>query len=93
MVRYRRAFGDAMISISSVALLLMLLVTIDPRVREQVAGVWSPGGGPAVMSARGQVREITSVVLSAARDNGVDNAPLMVFALAATVLTLFMLRT
>jgi len=90
----RRAFGDAMISLSSVALLLTLLVTIDPRVREQVSGVWgSPGGGTAVMSVRGQIREVTSIVLSAARDNGVDNAPLMFFALTATVLTLFMLRT
>jgi hypothetical protein len=33
------------------------------------------------------------VVLSAARDHSIDNAPLMIFALAATVLVLFMLRT
>ena len=89
----RRAFGDALISISSVALLLVVLVSVDPRVREQVAGVWGSPGGTAVMSVRGQVREVTSVVLSAARDNGIDNAPLMTFALAATVLVLFMLRT
>jgi hypothetical protein len=89
----RRAFGDALISISSVALLLVVLVTVDPRVREQVAGVWGSPGGGAVVSVRGQVREVTSVVLSAARDNGIDNAPLMTFAFVATVLVLFMLRT
>jgi hypothetical protein len=89
----RRAFGDAMISMSAVALLLMMLVTIDPRVREQVSGVWSGQGSPAVASISSQMHEVTSVVLSAARDRGIDNAPLMIFALAATVLVLFMLRT
>jgi hypothetical protein len=88
----RRVFGDAMISLSAVLLLLMLLVTIDPRVREQVYGVWAPGV-PAVTSVSSQVRELTSVVLTAAADHSIDNAPLMIFALAATVLVLFMLRT
>jgi hypothetical protein len=88
----RRAFGDAMISICSVLLLLVLLVSVDPRVREQLSGVWSPGT-PVAASVRSHVREVTSVVMSAARDHSIDQAPLMIFALAATVLVLFMLRT
>jgi hypothetical protein len=88
----RRAFGDAMISLCAVLLLLMMLVTIDPRVREQLSGVWGASASP-VATVSSQVREITSVVLSAARDHSLDNAPLMIFALAATVLVLFMLRT
>jgi hypothetical protein len=76
----------------SVLLLLLILVSVDPRVREQVSGVWTPGT-PAVASISVHVREITSVVMSAARDHSIDQAPLMVFALAATVLVLFMLRT
>jgi hypothetical protein len=88
----RRAFGDAMISLCAVLLLLMMLVTIDPRVREQLSGVWGSSASP-VATISSQVREITSVVLSAARDHSLDNAPLMIFALAATVLVLFMLRT
>jgi hypothetical protein len=86
----RRAFGDAMISIGAVVLLLMMLISIDPRVREQVSGVVSTG---PVASISSQMREITSVVVSAARDHSIDQAPLMIFALAATVLVLFMLRT
>jgi hypothetical protein len=88
----RRAFGDAMISLGAVLLLLMMLVTVDPRVREQVAGAWGPGS-PGVATISSQMREVTSVVVSAARDHSIDNAPLMIFALAATVLVLFMLRT
>ena len=89
----RRAFGDAMISLGAVLLLLMMLVTVDPRVREQVSSVWGGPGTPAVASISSQMREVTSVVVSAARDHSIDNAPLMIFALAATVLVLFMLRT
>ena len=88
----RRAFGDAMISICSVLLLLVLLVSVDPRVREQLSGVWTPGA-PVAASVSSQVRNVTSVVMSAARDHSIDQAPLMIFALAATVLVLFMLRT
>jgi hypothetical protein len=88
----RRVFGDAMISLCALLLLLLMLVTIDPRVREQVSGIWAPGS-PAIASIHSQVREVTSVVLSSARDHSIDNAPLMIFALAATVLVLFMLRT
>ena len=89
----RRAFGDAMISIGAVLLLLMMLVTVDPRVREQVSGAWGGPGASPVATISSQMREVTSVVLSAARDHGLDNAPLMIFALVATVLVLFMLRT
>jgi hypothetical protein len=89
----RRVFGDAMISLCAVLLLLLMLVTVDPRVREQVSGVWSSSGSSAVTSVHSQIREVSTVLVSAARDHSIDNAPLMIFALAATVLVLFMLRT
>jgi hypothetical protein len=89
----RRVFGDAMISLCAVLLLLLMLVSIDPRVREQLSGVWTSSGASAVTGVTSQVRSVSSVVMSAARDHSIDNAPLMIFALAATVLVLFMLRT
>ena len=89
----RRVFGDAMISLLALMLLLMMLVTIDPRVREQMSGLWGGAGPSAVTSVSSQVRQASTVVLSAARDHSIDNAPLVIFALAATVLVLFMLRT
>ena len=89
----RRVFGDALISLCAVLLLLMMLVTIDPRVREQMSGLWGGSGPSAVSSVSTQVRQVSQVVLSAAADHSIDNAPLMIFALVATVLVLFMLRT
>lgn len=88
----RRVIGDALISLGSVLVLLLLLVSVDPRVREQVAGALT-SGSPTVGTVRGQARAVTSVVVSAARDHSIDQAPLMIFAVAATVLVVVMLRT
>ena len=88
----RRVIGDALISLGSVLVLLVLLVSVDPRVREQVAGALT-GGSPTVATIRNQARTVTSVVVSAARDHSIDQAPLMIFAVAATVLVVVMLRT
>ena len=89
----RRVFGDALISLCAVLALLLMLVSIDPRVRYQVSGVWGGSDATPVVSVGKQLSEISTVVLSAARDRGIDNAPLMIFALVSTVLVLFMLRT
>jgi hypothetical protein len=86
----RRVFGDAVISFCALLALLLMLVAIDPRVRIQVASAW---GGSTSTSVSKDLREISTVLLSAIQDRGIDNAPLMIFALAATVLVLFMLRT
>jgi len=86
----RRVLGDAVISFCALLALLLMLVAIDPRVRVQVASAW---GGSTSTSVSKDMREISTVVLSAIQDRGIDNAPLMIFALAATVLVLFMLRT
>ena len=40
-----------------------------------------------------RVSDFGRVVAQVAYDQGVEHAPLMIFALAATVLVLFMLRT
>ncbi len=90
----RRVFGDAVISLCAVLALLLMLVSVDPRVRYQVSGLWGGSDASPVSEHRPSAgRRIVQVVLSAARDQGIDNAPLMIFALASTVLVLFMLRT
>lgn len=89
----RRVFGDAVISFCAVLALLLMLVSVDPRVRYQVAGLFGGSDASAVTSISSQLGEISAVLLSVARDQSIANAPLMIFALAATVLVLFMLRT
>src|SRR5439155_9248290 len=92
--RMRRAFGDTLISLGALATLLATLVMVDDRVREQVSMRFSgrtPSGELADASVH--IRHIAGVVIDAARYQSVEHAPLMIFVLAATVLTLFMLRT
>jgi hypothetical protein len=88
-----RVFREALMSVGTVVLLLLVLIAVDDRVRDHVsrrivahpsvelAGVWR------------QVCDFTTVIASAARDQSLGHAPLLIFTLAAAVLVLFMLRT
>jgi hypothetical protein len=87
----KRVLGDAVISLGAVLALLLMLVSVDPRVRYQLASVW--GGSGTSPSVSRELGEISTVLLASVQAHGIDNAPLMIFALAATVLVLFMLRT
>jgi hypothetical protein len=89
----RRVFGDAVISLCAVLALLLMLVSVDPRVRYQIGSVWGGSDTPSMTSLGKELGEVSTVLLSAVRDHSIANAPLMIFALAATVLVLFMLRT
>jgi hypothetical protein len=86
----KRVLGDAVISLGAVLALLLMLVSVDPRVRYQIASMW---GGSGTSSVSRDLGEISTVLLASVQAHGIDNAPLMIFALAATVLVLFMLRT
>ena len=90
----RRAFGEALISAGALACLLLALVMVDGRVREQVSLRFSgERASSELMSAGTHVRDLASVIFEAARDQSLEHAPLMIFVLAASVLVLFMLRT
>ena len=89
----RRPFRDAMLSIGALAVLLLALVAVDDRVREQLALRLAKPPSAELASAGERLRDLATVVLEAARDQSLEHAPLMIFVLAATVLVLFMLRT
>ena len=89
----RRAAGNAFGSIGALIILLLALVILDGRVREQVALRFSARPTTQLAAAGTVVRDLTSVVFEAARDQSLEHAPMMIFALVGTVLVLFMLRT
>jgi hypothetical protein len=92
--RLPRGLGEAAISVGALGALLMTLVAVDDRVREQVSIRFSAGGASEQLAAAGaQVRDLGAVIMGAARDQSISHAPLLIFVLAATVLVLFMLRT
>lgn len=88
----RRAFGEALMSAGAIAILLVALVAVDSRVRDEISRrVAKPS--VELAGAGQQVRDLTSVIAEAVRDQSLAHAPLLIFALAATVLVLLMLRT
>jgi hypothetical protein len=93
-MRIRRAAGDAVISITAVLILVVMLVSVDDRVRDRVSGLWS--GSPHSAELVGTGRELGSLVTlmyDSVKDQSLAHAPMTIFALAATILVLFMVRT
>jgi hypothetical protein len=88
-----RVLREALMSAGTVAILLLVLVTFDDRVRDHVSQRIVAHPSVELASAGRQLRDLGTVVLGAAREQSLGHAPLLIFALAAAVLTLFMLRT
>jgi len=91
--RMSRGIGEAAVSVGALGALLMTLVAVDDRVREQVTVRFSGGASQQLTAAGSHVRDLGGVIMDALRDQSIEHAPLLIFVLAATVLVLFMLRT
>lgn len=90
----RRVISDALISMGALVLLLIGLVSIDDRVRERITDLLvAPPSSAQIVGAGDQITRVSTAIFAAARDQSIDHAPLLIFAAAATVLVLFMLRT
>jgi hypothetical protein len=90
----RRVINDALISVGALVVLLIGLISVDDRMRERLAtALTSPPSSAQIVSAGDRIREVSSVMFVALRDQSVEHAPLVIFAVAATVLVLFMVRT
>jgi hypothetical protein len=68
--------------------MVLALMWKDDRVRELVV---MQAGGASSWGSR--ATDVGSTVLSAARHQSIENAPMVVFAVVGAVLVLFMLRT
>lgn len=78
----------------SLAVILAGMTVMNERVREQVAAVIEGRGpSPEVTSSTHQVESVLLSALDLLRDQSMAHAPLTIFALAAAVLLLVMLRT
>jgi hypothetical protein len=83
---------DAAMSAGALTIILMLLVSFDSRVREQVElRLSSPSA--LVSDARQGLKSLTGVILDALREQSLDRAPLLIFVCGAVMLLLFMLKT
>jgi hypothetical protein len=89
----RQLFKDALVSAGALVIVVIALTAIDGRVRAQVGAAVSGAASPqAVAGAGGKVRYLAGVVTSAAREQSINHAPMVIFVVAATVLVTFTLR-
>ena len=93
MVRIRRTFSDALISVSALAVLLTVLASVNERVRHEVSVRLTTAHAQTDLSAVvADVHAAAGIVVDAARNQTLEHAPLVIFVLAAFVLVAFMLR-
>jgi hypothetical protein len=90
----RSSFSGPLTAVGGVSVLLLGLAAIDERVRGQIVSLLRGGAPSAELTSVGeQVEGLAVTVMQALRHQSIEHAPLVIFALAAMVLVLFMLRT
>lgn len=92
MARRRPFVSDAFASLFALVILLIALVAIDDRVREQIVDRIHAGPTAQITDLGGRLGDVAAIVAAAARNQSIEHAPLVIFVVAATVLVLFMLR-
>ncbi len=92
VVLNRHALNDAAMTLSALLVLLLALVAIDDRVREQIALRIHAGPTAQITGLGSRLGDVVAILAVAARNQSIEHAPLMIFVLAASVLVLFMLR-
>jgi hypothetical protein len=72
---------------------LAALVSVDERVRERFWQVFAGAASGDVSPLTNRLSELGGAVVDAARYQGIENAPMLIFTAVGAVLVMFMLRT
>lgn len=79
-----------LLSLGGFALLLAALVAVDSRVRDELNRLlW---GGDGISSWDNRAVQMTNSLTATLQFQGIDNGPIMIFAIVGGVLFLLMLR-
>lgn len=90
----RRALSDLLLSACALAVLFAALLAFDGRIRHEVSlRMNSATASTELVSAGSRARGLAGVLVEVAKEQSRDHAPLMLFVVVASVLTLFMVRT
>jgi hypothetical protein len=81
---------ESVLSLGLFGGVLLALVSIDPRVRDQVQLLVTGGDGLSVSS---RALDLADALLLAVRYQSIEHAPLVAFAAVSAVLVLFMVKT
>jgi hypothetical protein len=70
-------------------IVLLLLVSFDPRVRERFVNLAS---GDGVSTVGHRAEDLGSTLLTAVKHQSIENAPMVIFATVGAILVVFMLK-
>lgn len=82
---------EALVSPAVFGVILLMLVSVDERVRDRFGNLLSGGDGLAPWGDR--LADLGDALMSAVRYQSIENAPLLVFATVGVVLVIFMVRS
>jgi hypothetical protein len=86
----RLGFREGLFSALIFGGILAMLISVDPQVRDQAENLVRNN---SMSSLSSRATDLGGALISAARHQSIDNAPLVVFATVGIVLTLFMLKS
>jgi hypothetical protein len=90
----RRAASGFITTGAGVCAIVVGLAVIDERVRSEVAALVAGRAGTGELAGFGaRAQDLGLLAVQAVRDQSIEHAPLTLFALAALVLFVLMLRT
>jgi hypothetical protein len=84
-------FQQSIASTVVFAAVLLMLISVDDRVRDRFSDLVAGGNGLTPWGDR--AGDLVNALMSAVRYQSIENAPLLIFAAAGAVLVAFMLRT
>ena len=77
----------------SLGLVLAVLVSMDPRVRVRFRSLFGDSAGGVLSPLSDRLSDLGSVLWVAAREQSIENAPFVIFAVVGLMLVVFMLRS
>jgi hypothetical protein len=89
----RRKYTEIVMSIAAVGLVLLVLISFDSRVRQELSARVDSGATAQAQAVGYTVRKLAMVVVQSAREQGLANTPVLVFVFAGSMLLFFMTRT
>lgn len=88
-----RGLRETATSALSFSIVLAALVSFDPRVRVKFWSVLGDPAGGVLTPLSERLGELGSTLWMVARDQSMDNAPFLMFAVVGVALVVFMLRS
>ena len=85
-------FKQGLASVAVFGAVLLMLVSVDDRVRDRFSEVVGSGGN-GLTPWGDRIGDLGNALMSAIRYQSIENAPLLIFAAAGAILVAFMLRT